>query len=261
MESTFIHLKIPLQEILRATNNFADENIIGKGGFGNVYKGQVTHRGKLITDIAARRLDRRHGQGNVEFWTEISMLSSLDHYVVEFIGYVDEKNEKIIINRDYNKGSLVMYLSDPKDEYWMPRLSGFEFAIKHPVERRNQIFLCDEAIGTQGYMDPADLKHGGVTNKSDVYSLGVVLFELLCGRKAKDDQDNRLLASLAKFHYRNGTLQDIIDPDLWNQMSPESFKCFSDAAYSCLEEERSQRPNVEQVLSELKKAIDFNIMC
>nr|XP_043633380.1 putative receptor-like protein kinase At5g39000 [Erigeron canadensis] len=261
-------------------------------GFRNVYKVQIRHHG-MPTSIAARRLDRRHGQGDIEFWTEISVLSSLSNdYIVELIGYVDEQDEKIIINRDCAKGSVLMYLSDPtltwrdrlristglgcainyihhelKQGYhiihrnintftillnnnWWPKLSGFEFCIKHPVDRRNQVFLCDEAIGTQGYMDPADLKYGGVTSKSDIYSLGVVLFELLCRRKAKDDQDNnQLLASLAKFHYKNGTLQDIIHPDLWSQMDQESFKCFSKVAYSCLKEDRTQRPNMELVLN------------
>nr|XP_043637939.1 probable receptor-like protein kinase At2g23200 [Erigeron canadensis] len=299
----FAHLEIPLEVIQKATNNFSDENIIGKGGFGYVYKGQITHRGEL-TNIVARRSNRRRGQADVEFWTEISVLSGNHHKyynTVELIGYVDEKEEKIIINRDnFAKGSLVKYLSDPTftcsqrlyvsidlaraigyihhsldqsyyiihrninsytvllDDDWGAWLSGFEYSLKHPKERRNQIFLCDEVIGTHGYMDPADLKNGGVNHKSDIYSFGVVLFELMCGRKAKDDQDNnKLLVSLAKFHYENGTMHEIIHPDLLKQMSQRSLKCFSKAAYSCLQEDRARRPDVEKVLRKLQKALSL----
>uniref|UniRef100_UPI001CB97351 receptor-like protein kinase ANXUR2 n=1 Tax=Erigeron canadensis TaxID=72917 RepID=UPI001CB97351 len=272
----FAHLQIPLDDILKATNNFANENIIGKGGFGNVYKGKLMRCGGEIINISARRLDRKHGQGDVEFWTEISVVSGFKHYYADYmIGFCDEKGEKIIINRHQAMGSLSMHVSNPGftwsqrlsvafdiveaikyihydvdhryhvihrninsstillDDKWKAKLSGFEFSIKHVVHRMNQVYLC-EPIGTRGYMDPAVLKSGGVTHKSDIYSFGVVLFELLCGKKAVED--NKLLAPLAKHHYETGTLQDIIHPDLWKQMDPESFRCFSDAAYSCLEE-------------------------
>nr|GEY83640.1 kinase-like domain,concanavalin A-like lectin/glucanase domain protein [Tanacetum cinerariifolium] len=261
MESTiteFTHLQIPLEDVLKATNNFADENIIGKGGFGNVYKGKLIHSGEL-RDISARRLDR----------------------------------EKIIIHNHYAKGSLLMYLSDPTfswyrrlnisvavadaisylhlkegqsysvihrninsftillDGNFTPMLSGFEFSIKHSVDRKNQALLT-EAVGTRGYMDPAIGKTGGVTHKSDVYSFGVVLFELLCGRKAFDpNEDNNLLTPLVKFHYENKTLQNIIHPDLYNQIGQETIDEFSKIAYSCLENDRVQRPDMIKNSSEL----------
>ncbi|PWA59352.1 protein kinase-like domain, Concanavalin A-like lectin/glucanase domain protein [Artemisia annua] len=123
--------------------------------------------------------------------------------------------------------------------------------MKHSVDRMNQTLLS-EAIGTIGYIDPAIEKTGGVTHKSDVYSFGVVLFELLCGRRAFiPNEDNTFLAQLAKSHYENGTLQEIIHPDLWNQMNPKSFQYFSRIAYSCLEVERPQRPDIQQVYTEL----------
>ncbi|XP_071736920.1 uncharacterized protein [Rutidosis leptorrhynchoides] len=219
-----------------------------------------------------------------------------NYFTVDMIGYCDEKGEKIVINRHYSKGSLSRYITDPLtldvdrrlaiaydvcrgissihsvlesydyiihrninsstillDELYWPRLSGFEYSIIHSKQQRNQVVHA-EAIGTRGYLDPAIEKYGGVTHKSDIYSFGVVLFELLCGRKAVED--NTLLAPLARFHYENETLKDIIHPDIWNQMTPESLKLFSEAAYSCIQEDPSLRPDAYE-LSDLKKAIDL----
>ncbi|XP_071718033.1 uncharacterized protein [Rutidosis leptorrhynchoides] len=293
------HLQIPLQKIQDATDNFSDKNIIGKGGFGKVYRGKLKHHGKMIK-ISARRLDRKSLNGDIEFWTEVSTLSTLsvlmeDHhyFTVKMIGFCDEKGEKIVVNHHCRKGSLSQYISDPLtldvnqrlsiaakvcsgifnirtklkgdyiihrninsctillDEKWEPRLSGFEYCIKQSKERLNQV-VNSEVIGTQGYLDSAVGKYGGVNHKSDIYSIGVVLFELLCGRKAF--QENVLLVPLVKFHYENGTMNDIIHPDIWNQMNPRSFKCFSEVAYSCLQEDPTRRPEIEKLYNQLEKA-------
>ncbi|KAI3692213.1 hypothetical protein L6452_32024 [Arctium lappa] len=74
----FQHLKIQLEAIISATNNFSVENYIGKGGFGKVYKGEIIHcKGQSM--VAFKRLDRAFGQGNPEFWKEIMMLSLYRH--------------------------------------------------------------------------------------------------------------------------------------------------------------------------------------
>ncbi|GKE18815.1 protein kinase, ATP binding site-containing protein, partial [Tanacetum coccineum] len=70
----FQHLKIELQAINSATNEFDDSHCIGKGGFGKVYKGELIHsKGQSV--VALKRLDRAFGQGDPEFWKEIIMLS------------------------------------------------------------------------------------------------------------------------------------------------------------------------------------------
>ncbi|KAJ0639799.1 putative protein kinase RLK-Pelle-RLCK-VIIa-1 family [Helianthus annuus] len=80
----FDHLKIQLEDIVLATNNFIPSKLIGRGGFGSVYKGELSHPEGLIT-IACKRLDRKYGQGNVEFLKEIMMLSKYKHEnLVEF---------------------------------------------------------------------------------------------------------------------------------------------------------------------------------
>ncbi|KAK1427449.1 hypothetical protein QVD17_16135 [Tagetes erecta] len=123
----------------------------------------------------------------------------------------------------------------------------------------DQTLPC-EPIGIMGYMDPSIEKTKGVTHKSDVYSFGVVLFEMLCGREAFIQNDaNSLLASMAIHHYEKKSLMDIIHPDLSNQMSPQSLLIYSTVAYSCLKEERHYRPTMATIVTELERALKFQL--
>ncbi|KAJ0736273.1 putative protein kinase RLK-Pelle-CrRLK1L-1 family [Helianthus annuus] len=300
----FAHLQIPLEDVVKATDNFHHDNIIGRGGLGHVYKGQLQWSGELIT-ISALRLDRKHGGGVVEFWTEVSMLSDLKHpNIVSIVGFCDEQHEKIIVTTyEAKNGSLKEHLSNPNltwtqrlkicvgvaralsylhydegrgygvihlninsstillDKNWEPKLSGFKVSIKQSLNRMDQVVLS-EPIGTIGYLDPEIGKTKGVTCKSDIYAFGVVLFEILCGRRAYIRNDaNRLLAALVMQHYENDTLPDIIHPDLKNQMSGyqisvRSLRTYSETAYSCLKEERSHRPHMFSIVNKLEKALE-----
>ncbi|KVH91631.1 hypothetical protein Ccrd_006343 [Cynara cardunculus var. scolymus] len=117
----FKHLVIQLEEIKSATNNFGDDNLIGRGGFGKVYKGTISHyKGKSMA--AFKRLDSTLGQGNSEFWKEITMLSRYTHEnLVSLLGYCDEGGEKILVYEYASRGSLDRHLSDPALT-WMQRL-------------------------------------------------------------------------------------------------------------------------------------------
>ncbi|KAJ0785239.1 putative protein kinase RLK-Pelle-CrRLK1L-1 family [Helianthus annuus] len=302
LTTNFAHFQIPLEDVQRATDNFHHDNLITKGGSGSAYSGQLLVSRNLMK-IVALRLDRKLGVRDIEFWNEISMLSDLKHTnLVSFIGFCDEKNEKIIVIRQVANGSLVKHLNGPNltswarrlrisigvaralsylhhddersygvihrninsftillDENWEPKLSGFTFSIKQPVNRMDQVVPC-EPIGISGYMDPEIEKIKGASSKSDIYSFGVVLFEILCGRTAYiQNEANMFLAPLAKDHYENKTLQDIIQSDLWNQMSPFSLVKYSETAYSCLKEEGERRPRIEYVVAQLEKALELQL--
>ncbi|CAI9269039.1 unnamed protein product [Lactuca saligna] len=116
MSSSGVNLEkyqIPLEEIIRATNNFSSESKIGDGGFGMVYIGQLSkhwHKAK----VAIKRLDHNGYQGSNEFHNELKMVSSFNHpNIVPFIGYCDDENEMIIVYEYAINGSLDRLLEDP----------------------------------------------------------------------------------------------------------------------------------------------------
>lgn len=117
------HLKIPLKEIMLATNNFGDENIIGLGAFGKVYLAELSLSGQR-KPVAIKRLHRTitYGQGKHEFMMEIQMLSCYRHKnLISLFGFCDENGEMILVYEHAKNGSLDRYLSSTQLS-WMQRL-------------------------------------------------------------------------------------------------------------------------------------------
>jgi len=118
----FAHLRVSLEAIKLATNNFSDNNYISRGGFGKVYKGELDHFGEKIM-VAAKCLDTRFGQGTPEFWKEIMMLSCYRHEnLISLLGFCDEGDEKILVYEYLHNRSLDTYLSSPNLS-WIKRLN------------------------------------------------------------------------------------------------------------------------------------------
>ncbi|GJX75315.1 kinase-like domain, phloem protein 2-like protein [Tanacetum coccineum] len=302
LSKEFAYLKVPLENILSTTKNFAQENVIREYGFAKEYKGELLWSSELI-DITTKRFNKDTTDREQLFWMEISMLSSLKHKnVVSLVGFCDENDEKIIIIRNETaRGMLIEYLSDSMmltwvrrlkicvglahalsyihydephefsvihryinsstvllNDEWEPKLCNFEDSMKIKASQRHHSFHTNRVKGVNGYADPTYLETNRVSHKSDIYSFGIVMFELLCGRESIIDSDtNNYLAPLAATRYREKRLDEIIDWDLWKQMDSQSFNIFAEIAYDCLNEEQSQRPNIDDIVPRLEKALQL----
>ncbi|GKA81253.1 kinase-like domain, phloem protein 2-like protein, partial [Tanacetum coccineum] len=290
------HLKIPLQSILLATNNFNDTNVRNRGGVTKKFSGMLLWSGELI-EIIARRFNKDRDE---MFCTEVLMLSSLKHQnLVSLLGFCYENGEKIIITRREIRGSLNNYLSDamlltwvqrlkisvglahalnyihydePRDfsvihrdissatvlldDNYEPKLSSFETSMKIEASQRHHSFHTSKVWSRNGYTDPTYEKTKSVNHKTDIYSFGVILFELLCGRESIIASDtNKYLAPAAILHYKEKKLDELIDWDLCKQMDSQSFDIYADIANDCLNDELSQRSNIDEIVPRLEKAL------
>ncbi|CAL9037330.1 unnamed protein product [Musa banksii] len=212
------------RELAAATGSFSSENLLGEGGFGRVYKGQLKGTNEVV---AVKQLDRKGLQGNREFLVEVLMLSLLHHpKLVKLLGYCADGNHRILVYEYMPLGSLQQHLLDTKPNAkpldWHTRMriaagaaKGLEYLHEiatPPVIYRDfkasNILLDEEynpklsdfglakvgdkshvstrVMGTYGYCAPEYAITGQITKMSDVYSFGVVLLELITGRRAID---------------------------------------------------------------------------
>ncbi|XP_073149163.1 probable serine/threonine-protein kinase PBL26 [Henckelia pumila] len=98
------------RELASATKNFRQENLLGEGGFGRVYKGRLDKTGQIV---AVKQLDRNGLQGNREFLVEVLMLSLLHHQnLVSLIGYCADGEQRLLVYEYMALGSLEDHLLD-----------------------------------------------------------------------------------------------------------------------------------------------------
>ncbi|KAK7318862.1 hypothetical protein RJT34_03569 [Clitoria ternatea] len=209
-----------LKEIRAATDNFSPDNKIGEGGFGPVYKGQLSDG----TWIAVKQLSSKSRQGNHEFLNEIGMISCLQHpNLVKLHGCCIEGDQLMLVYEYMKNNSLARALFSSKNQLkldWPTRLricigiakglaflhEESRFKIVHRDIKATNVLLdgnltpkisdfglarlneeekthiITRIAGTIGYMAPEYALWGYLTYKADVYSFGVMVLEIVSGK-------------------------------------------------------------------------------
>ncbi|KAK9742349.1 hypothetical protein RND81_03G166000 [Saponaria officinalis] len=161
-----------------------------------------------------------------------------------------------IIHRDIKSSNILL------DVDWTARVSDFGLSLMRPES--GQDFRPTKAAGTVGYIDPEYYSMNVLTARSDVYGLGVVLLELLTGKKAifKDDNDGGTPVSVVDYAVPvilAGELLKILDPRVGNPASNESeaVELVGYTALHCVNLEGKDRPTMTDIVGNLERAISL----
>ncbi|KAL7139871.1 hypothetical protein ABFS83_09G082900 [Erythranthe nasuta] len=280
---------IEYQLLVAATNNFDEAKIIGEGGLGRVYKAHFNdHFHAAVKKIyaggqeAQRQFENEvdslskiqhqnvvsllgyciHGEsrfliyemmenGSLEFhlhgnshrstltW-HLRMKIALD--VARGLEYLHERCTPAVIHRDLKCSNILL------DSNFNAKLSDFGLAITGGNSNKTSIKLS----GTLGYVAPEYLLDGKLTDKSDVYAFGVVLLELLMGRRPVERVAETQCQSIVTWAMPQLTdrskLPNIVDPAIRNTMDLKHLYQVAAIAVLCVQPEPSYRPLITDVL-------------
>ncbi|OIW05330.1 hypothetical protein TanjilG_28795 [Lupinus angustifolius] len=284
-------LQYNLSTIEAATEKFSNENKIGKGGFGEVYKG-VLSNGR---EIAVKKLSQSSGQGTIEFKNEVLLIAKLQHRnLVALVGFCLEAQEKMLIYEYVPNKSLDYFLFDPlksKLLNWSERYKiikgiaqGIHYLhdhsrlkIIHRDLKASNVLLdssmnpkiadfgmariigldqdrgkTNRIVGTYGYMSSEYAMYGRFSEKSDVFSFGVILLEIISAKRNAHSilsDDVEYLLSYAWRQWRDETPIQILDEDIRESCNEsEVIKCIQ-IGLLCVQDKADDRPTMGKVIS------------
>ncbi|XP_039032262.1 receptor-like cytosolic serine/threonine-protein kinase RBK2 [Hibiscus syriacus] len=273
-----------ISQLRVATGNFNRENIIGRGGYAEVFKGRLKN-GKLI---AIKRLARgTPDERTAAFLSELGIIAHVNHpNTAKLIGccieggmhlvfhlsplgslasalhgskvtldwskrykialgtadgltYLHETCERRIIHRDIKADNILL------TENFEPQICDFGLAKWLP--RQWTHYNVSKFEGTFGYFAPEYFMHGIVDEKTDVYAFGVLLLELITGRKAIDDQQQSIVI-WAKPLLDENDIKELLDPSLGDDYDAEEVDRMVLTASLCIEQSPILRPQMSQVV-------------
>uniref|UniRef100_A0A6N2K715 Protein kinase domain-containing protein n=1 Tax=Salix viminalis TaxID=40686 RepID=A0A6N2K715_SALVM len=295
-----------LKEVKKATNGFSEDRILGSGGFGQVYRGELQDG----TVVAVKSAKVGNLKSTHQILNEVGILSQVNHKnLVRLLGCCVEGEQPLMIYEYISNGTLSDHLHGNCSRTflgWRERLriawqtaealtylhSGTYTPIYHRDVKSTNILLDEEfnakvsdfglsrlarpglshvstcAQGTLGYLDPEYYRNYQLTDKSDVYSYGVVLLELLTSQKAIDfsrDQDDVNLAIYVSQAAKNGAIMEVVDRRLIGAEPSgdvlSSVRLFSELAFSCLREKKADRPGMREVVQQLERIVQTVLQC
>ncbi|KAG5242868.1 receptor protein kinase [Salix suchowensis] len=294
---------ISIEVLRQVTENFSENNILGKGGFGVVYMGEL-HDG---TKIAVKRMESgaMGTKGMNEFQAEIAVLTKVRHrHLVALLGYCVNGNERLLVYEYMPQGTLAQHLFEWQELgypplSWKQRVTialdvarGVEYlhslaqqSFIHRDLKPSNILLGNDMrakvadfglvknapdgnysmetrlAGTFGYLAPEYAATGRVTRKVDVYAFGVILMEIMTGRKALDDTVPDERAHLVTWFRRVLVNNDSLPKAIDQTMNPDEETLVSifkvaELAGHCTAREPHQRPDMGHAVNVLGPLVE-----
>ncbi|RZB75783.1 G-type lectin S-receptor-like serine/threonine-protein kinase isoform A [Glycine soja] len=281
-----------LASIAHATNNFSNDNKLGEGGFGPVYKGILPYG----QEVAVKRLSETSRQGLKEFKNEVMLCAELQHRnLVKVLGCCIQDDEKLLIYEYMANKSLDVFLFDSSQGKlldWPKRfciINGIargllylhqdsRLRIIHRDLKASNVLLDNEmnpkisdfglarmcggdqiegktsrVVGTYGYMAPEYAFDGIFSIKSDVFSFGVLLLEIVSGKKNRlfSPNDYNNLIGHAWRLSKEGKPMQFIDTSLKDSYNlHEALRCIH-IGLLCVQHHPNDRPNMASVVVSL----------
>ncbi|CAI9752965.1 unnamed protein product [Fraxinus pennsylvanica] len=163
--------------------------------------------------------------------------------------YLHTFSERCVIHRDVKSSNILL------DYSMSAKVADFGFSKYAPQEGDSGTSL--EVRGTAGYLDPEYYSTQHLSTKSDVFSFGVVLLEIVSGREPlniKRPQNEWSLVEWAKPHIRNSRIEEIVDPNIKGGYHAEAMWRVVEVALACIEPYSAYRPCMADIVRELEDA-------
>ncbi|KAL2473867.1 Wall-associated receptor kinase 5 [Forsythia ovata] len=277
------------EDLKKATDNFNENRILGKGGLGTVYKGMLSD-GSVIAVKKSNIVDKNQVD---QFINEVFILSQISHrHVVKLLGCCLETEVPLLVYEYISNGTLYHHLHDEPNIStisWENRLriavevagalsylhSCVTTAIFHRDIKSSNILLDENyrAVvsdfglsrsvpidkthlttlvgGTFGYLDPEYFRSGQLNDKSDVYAFGVVLAELLTGQQAVSSKTDVGLVLRFRSAIKENSLFQILEKRIATEGPEEEILAVAKLAKRCLKLTARKRPCMKEVAAEL----------
>ncbi|CAJ2674906.1 unnamed protein product [Trifolium pratense] len=283
------------RELRKATNNYDESLIIGRGSFGTVFKGELEDN-----RIVAIKMSKTIDESQIEqFINEVDVVSQINHRnVVKLLGCCLETEVPLLVYEFVSNGTLSDFIHKDKlnNPTWKIRLkiatevagalSYLHSAASIPIIHRDvksanilldgtntakvsdfgasklvpldQSEIATMVKGTIGYLDPEYMLTNQLTEKSDVYSFGVVVVELLTGERPFSfgrPEERRNLATYFLSCFKKDNVFEIIEDGMLNEENKQEIKEVTDLAAKCLRLRGEERPSMKEVAMELETMI------